>query len=66
VVDLPEGLSSDARLMPPDGPVGSPVDGQREDFYSVRGRQEINNNNSNNIPRRGSATGQSAAVRGVA
>ncbi|HME77399.1 MAG TPA: hypothetical protein VKI00_17655 [Mycobacterium sp.] len=50
----------------PGTPVGSPVDGQREDFYSVRGRQEINNNNSNKIARRGSATGQSAAVRGVA
>jgi hypothetical protein len=52
-------------VMPPGKPVESPVDGKREDFYSVRGRQEINNN-SNNSPRRGSATGQSAAVRGVA
>jgi hypothetical protein len=53
-------------LMPPGTPVESPVDGWREDFYSVRRRQEINNNNSNNSARRGSATGQSAAVRGVA
>jgi hypothetical protein len=53
-------------VMPPDRPVESPVDGKREDFYSVRGRQEINNNKSNNSARRGSATGQSAAVRGVA
>jgi hypothetical protein len=54
-------------LMPPGRPVESPDDGKREDFYSVRERQEINDsNNSNNSAGRGSATGQSAAVRRVA
>jgi hypothetical protein len=54
-------------VMPPGKPAESPVDGRRGDFYSVRRRQEINsNNNSNNSARRGSATGQGAAVRGVA
>jgi hypothetical protein len=43
-----------------------PDAGKREDFYSVRERPEINDNNSNNSARRGSATGQSAAVRRVA
>jgi len=53
-------------LMPPGKPAESPVDGRRGDFYSVRRRQEINSNNSNNSARRSSATGQGAAVRGVA
>jgi hypothetical protein len=50
----------------PDIPVQSPDEGGRGDFYSVRRRQEINDNNSNNSARQGSATGPSAAVRRVA
>jgi hypothetical protein len=41
----------------PGRPVQSPDEGGRGDFYSVRRRQEINDNNSNNSSRRGSATG---------
>jgi hypothetical protein len=47
-------------------PVQSPDEGGRGDFYSVRRRQEINDNNSNNSASPGSATGPSAAVRRVA
>jgi hypothetical protein len=53
-------------LVAPGRPVQSPDGRKREDFYSVRERQEINDNNSNNSAGRGSATGQSAAVRRVA
>jgi hypothetical protein len=53
-------------VLQPGKPAESSVDEWRGDFYSVRRRQEINNNNSNNSARRGSATGQGAAVRGVA
>jgi hypothetical protein len=68
VVDLPERLLSVARLDAAGQTGGITLDGWREDFYSVRRRQEINSNNNsnNNNARRGSARGYGAAVRGVA